>query len=437
MKEVYKYLFDTINDQDTIVVAVSGGIDSMVLLHLFIDLRKEKNITLICAHVNHKKRQESDEEAEFLERFCNENGIIFEMTAFDTYGNNNFQEEARKRRYEFFQTIVEKYDANYLATAHHGDDLMETILMRLTRGSTLKGYSGFEREAKNENYTLIRPLITVEKEKLIEYGREMGISFRNDVSNDSDAYTRNRFRKHVIPFLKQENRHVLDKLIKFSEMLREVEHYIEDQVDTIWNEVYQNKAITISKLLEQDIVVQKSMIQRLLKINYGNDITSITAHHMDEIFKVIHSKKPNIHCTLPRNKILKKSYDNLIIGTEKNREDYCFELKNSITVDDMMIELVKEESSKGNDVFRLNSKEIELPLWVRNRRVGDKMEVKGLHGSKKISDLFTDSKIDSDKRKGYPVITDNKGTILFVPKIKKSKYDKSLTESYDIIIKCI
>lgn len=437
MKEVQKYLLDTIHVNDTIVVAVSSGIDSMVLLHLFINLRKDKEIKIVCAHVNHKKRIESDEEAVFLENYCNENNIIFEMTTFDSYGDDNFQMEARERRYAFFQQMVKKYNANYLTTAHHGDDLMETILMRLTRGSTLKGYSGFEKETRYDKYTLIRPLIPVTKDDILAYARKQSIPFSHDVSNDSDLYTRNRFRKQVIPFLKQEHETVLKQFIKFSEMACELDSFVEKQIDAIWDKVYQNDILSILELLKLDIVLQKRIIHRLLTIHYGNDITSIDGRHVEEIFKVIHSKKTNILFSLPKHKILKKTYGMLSIVEEESSTDYQFELKDSVIVHHMKIELVEACESKGNDTIRLNSKEIELPLWVRNRRNGDKIELKGTNGSRSIGDIFTDVKMDIAKRKTYPIITDNRGKILFVPKLKKSKYDKSLKENYDIIIKCI
>src|SRR5699024_2935456 len=122
---------------------------------------------------------------------------------------------ARLKRYNFFDELVHTYHAKYLMTAHHGDDLMETILMRLTRGSSLKGYAGFKKEYKKDNYKVVRPLITQTKQEIIEYMDNLGLKYFIDESNFSDKYTRNRYRKNILPFLKQEDPQVHHKYLKF------------------------------------------------------------------------------------------------------------------------------------------------------------------------------------------------------------------------------
>ena len=167
MKEVNEFLEEIINENDKIVIACSGGPDSMALLSLVCNLRNFKKFDIICAHVNHNKREESDSEALMVEDFCKENNIIFEYTKFKNYSKGNFEAIARKKRYDFFEKIMRKYNTQKLFTAHHGDDLAETILMRIARGTTLKGYSGFTKYSNNEWYNLYRPLIFVEKKKIV------------------------------------------------------------------------------------------------------------------------------------------------------------------------------------------------------------------------------------------------------------------------------
>ena len=127
----------------SIVVACSGGPDSMALLNLCLELRKDMNLNIVCAHVNHNVREESASEKLFVESVCKKNNIIFEYMKIENYSDDNFENEARTKRYTYFEELLKKHNAPYLLTAHHGDDLVETILMRITRGSTLKGYSGF------------------------------------------------------------------------------------------------------------------------------------------------------------------------------------------------------------------------------------------------------------------------------------------------------
>ena len=163
MDLVYSFLEKTIclTNKDIIIVGVSAGPDSMALLYILNELRKKINFKLVVAHVNHNVRKESFEEEEFLSNYCKNNGIIFESMIIEKYGDDNFHNEARNIRYNFYRSLINKYNANYLMTGHHGDDLIETILMRIVRGSTLKGYSGFSKVVDKGNYKIIRPFINI------------------------------------------------------------------------------------------------------------------------------------------------------------------------------------------------------------------------------------------------------------------------------------
>ena len=129
------------NHNDKIVVGCSTGPDSMALVDMLLKVKDKYNLCLVIAHVNHNVRKESFEEAKFIENYCSLNNLIFESMIIEQYGDDNFHNEARNIRYKFFDNLVHKYNANYLMTAHHGDDLVETILMRIVRGSSLCGYS--------------------------------------------------------------------------------------------------------------------------------------------------------------------------------------------------------------------------------------------------------------------------------------------------------
>ena len=154
---------------DIIVIGCSAGPDSMSLVDLLLKVRNKYNLSLIIAHVNHNVRKESFIECDFLKKYCIDNNLIFESMIIDNYGDDNFHNEARNIRYHFFEKIVHKYHANYLMTAHHGDDLIETILMRIVRGSNLSGYSGFHELLNMGDYILARPLLHYTKQQLEEY----------------------------------------------------------------------------------------------------------------------------------------------------------------------------------------------------------------------------------------------------------------------------
>ena len=139
------------HNNDKIVIGCSTGPDSMALVDMLLKIRDKYNLYLIIAHVNHNVRKESYDEAEFIKNYCASNNIIFESMVIEEYGDDNFHNEARNIRYNFFDEVVQKYEAQYLMTAHHGDDLMETILMRIVRGSNLNGYSGFKNIVEMDN----------------------------------------------------------------------------------------------------------------------------------------------------------------------------------------------------------------------------------------------------------------------------------------------
>ena len=162
------------------VAAISGGPDSMFLLKALIDVRKKLDYELIVAHINHNVRKESVLEEKKVRDYCGNNNIIFEYLKIDAYGKDNFHNYSRKIRYAFLESVIKKYQAQYLMTAHHGDDLVETIMMRLVRGSTIKGYGGFIKETNCGDYCLIRPLIDMTKQEINDYMDENNLWYATD-----------------------------------------------------------------------------------------------------------------------------------------------------------------------------------------------------------------------------------------------------------------
>ncbi|MDE5888634.1 MAG: tRNA lysidine(34) synthetase TilS, partial [Bacilli bacterium] len=177
MKETIAYLNSLLKDNDTIVIGLSGGPDSMCLLNVALLINKKINI--VCAHINHNIREESKDEMKFIKEYCKEKELELETTTFEKKSDTeSFNElELREKRYGFFEDIIKKHKAEYLLTAHHGDDLIETILMRLSRGSTLKGYTGFQIETQKNNYKIIKPLIFMTKEEILDYIEEKNIPY--------------------------------------------------------------------------------------------------------------------------------------------------------------------------------------------------------------------------------------------------------------------
>lgn len=437
MEQAYKFLMGKVCYGDILVVAVSGGPDSMALLHLTSCLRENVDLSIICAHVNHNVRKESASEKIFVEQFCNKNKIIFESMTIEEYGDDNFHNEARNKRYHYFKSIVEKYHAKYLLTAHHGDDLMETILMRIVRGSTLRGYSGFSKIVDMGNYQILRPFIEITKEEILKYNKKNTISFVQDASNQKDVYTRNRFRKYIVPEIRKEDPQVHQKFYKFSKTLLEYNDYIEKQVEKIIQTVFTQQILQINEYLKQEPVIQMKIIYHILEKIYQDDLMLITDHHAELINELLHSKRANSSIHLPNNIKAVKSYNTLSFTFfETPSSSYEIELIQYVNLPNgKNIEMIKESQDESNFTCRLSSKEVTLPLHVRTRIEGDKMRIKGMLGSKKIKDIFIDEKIPLNEREIYPIVVDAKDTIVWLPGLKKSKFDKQSNEFYDIILK--
>ncbi len=437
MKEATTYLNTLLKKNDKVVVCLSGGPDSMCLLDLLIKLRETKNITIIAAHVNHNVRKVSAKEALFVENYCQKNNVAFEMMKIENYQDDNFHNEARNIRYKFFEEIVNKHKAKYLMTAHHGDDLIETILMRISRGSSLSGYAGFKKMVKRENYVIIRPLIENTKKEILLYNKLNKIPFVTDKSNNKDKYTRNRYRKNILAFLKKEDANIHERFLKFSNTINEYSNFMENEVNKIFNQIYKNKKLIIKEFNKYEIIIQKRIIEKILETLYNDDLILINDSHTKEIINLINNKS-NKKINLPNDLIVRKNYDEIVFAKESNNLTYEYELKNNLLLpNNNVIKVIKSSSEKSNYVTRLLTSEIKLPLKIRTRHDGDKMSVKKLNGDKKLKDIFIDEKIDKEKRISWPVLVDANDVILWLPGVKKSKFDKSKEEKYDIIIKYI
>ena len=422
-----------LNNDNYIIVGVSSGPDSMALLHM---LKNNIQCKIVCAHINHNVRKESIEEEYFLKNYCQKENIIFESLTIETYKENNFENEARKRRYNFYESLLKKYNSHNLFLAHHGDDLIETILMKIIRGSNLEGYAGIKTISYLENYKIIRPLLNITKKDILEYNKINNIKYYIDKSNEDIKYTRNRYRKNLIPFLKKEDKLVHLKFLKYSNTLQEYDNYIKYEINKKIKDIYINNIIDIEKLNKEHPFMKKNIIFHILSKIYNNKPNIIKEKHLIDILNMTLDKKPNYKINLPNNYIAKKEYNFIYIERKKDNLSKSYQkiLQNTNKIDDIVIKQVDKINTNGNDVCRLNSNNIKLPLYLRNKKDGDYIEILGLNGRKKIKDIFIDKKIPQDKRNNYPLLVDSEDKILWIPNIKKSKYNVKKDEFCDIIL---
>lgn len=419
-----------LNRNDYIVVGCSGGPDSMVLINIL----HENGYKVVCAHVNHNIRKESTDEYKFLKDYCKENEIVFEGLELQTEFNRD-EYYYRKKRYAFYKDIAKKYSTKYIMTAHHGDDLIETILMRITRGSNLKGYLGFPKIYDEHGILFIKPLIFYTKDDILKYAKANDIPYVIDSSNDADGHTRNRYRHKILPFLKSENKDVHLKYLHYSEELEEAEEYLDRETQRELKKVYKNRKISSKDFIDLDPYIQKRCLYLIFKDIYGDYIDKIKSVHVNGVLSNI-AKGENFEMSLPLGFKIKKEYDSITIDKEEMLEGYDFIYSSpTILPNGGIIETVGSSEDTSNYTFRLDTKTIKLPLHIRSMKEGDRMHIKNMQEPKKVSRIFIDAKVPKSVRKNIPLLVDDSGEILWIPGLRKSKFDNEKSGKYDIILK--
>jgi tRNA(Ile)-lysidine synthase len=421
-----------------IVVGVSGGPDSLALLHYLQGQKEKQQLSLIVAHVDHMFRgEESYQDAMFVKDYCEELFIPFEMEQINVpelmkQTGKSAEVAGREARYDFFAKVMKKSGYPYLALAHHGDDQVETILMRLTRGSTGKARAGIPFLRPFQNGVIFRPFLALVKKEIVEYCEQNRLIPRIDPSNSEGIYSRNRFRKIVLPFLKGENQQVHEHFQRFSEDLQRDEEYLQELTVQKMNTVItirnnQQITIDINRFFEMPISLQRRGIQLILNYLYKERPSSLSAVHIDQVFSLINRRHPSGTLDFPDGLKVTRSYQNCHF--QFNQEKPCefeYELKcpGSIKIPGngiIKMEYAEPSFANANQYTAIFTRDlVPLPLIIRTRKAGDRMTLKGMSGTKKVKDIFIDHKIPLHERDSWPVIADRNGRILWLPGLKKS-----------------
>lgn len=399
---------------ETIVVGVSGGIDSMVLLNVLYDL----GYNLVIAHVNHNVREESKDELLFVKEYAKKKNIPFESTVLEKIEGKNFQDEARSLRYDFFFEVAKKYKATKIATAHHLDDLLETILMRISRGSNLYGYGGIKPIIHYGHVDIIRPLLCITRNDIIAYQKDNNIPFMEDGSNLKDKYTRNRYRHNIVPILVEENPTIYQNILKYSKQMYQAFDFIRKQSVKLYNK---NKGeIDNEEFATYDDAVKLDYISYILEQNQ----VSCSYNKINLIKQMIMSGNPNDSINISKDYVFMKNYSKTSIVRNTNVIDYEFmiNLDESVTLPDGSIVRLTRNIKNNEEIFlKLCYNTLVLPLKIRNRRDGDYFLFK--FGKKKIKDLFIDMKIPMNVRNNVPIVLSQDDEILGIPGIIKGPKD--------------
>jgi tRNA(Ile)-lysidine synthase len=369
-----------------LLVATSGGMDSMVLVHLF----QKLNLNFALAHCNFQLRgTESDGDESFVVTYAKQNDITYFVTKFDTENYSqthklSTQVAARNLRYNWFNEILEQEKFDYIVTAHHADDVLETFMINLSRGTGLDGLIGIP----SQNGNIVRPLLPFSRKEIEDYVSENKLQWREDSSNASDKYLRNKIRHHIVPVFKEINESFLQSFQNTLDHLNQEQSLVNDAVQMVYEKVVSEEKeqleINISALLQYKNY--KAYLYQWLH-KYG-----FTA--WNDIYNLIESQSGKQ--ILSKKYILLKDRDFLILSS-KETTDFDEISINSITEKPnfpLKLSLcnLSDISNQLKSVIFVDENKIQFPLTIRKWKEGDYFYPSGMQGKKKVSKYFKDEK---------------------------------------------
>ena len=361
------------------LLAVSGGADSMVLAYLF----KALNLDFQIAHINYKLRgKDSELDSELVDNFCKTNAIQFyqyQVSEKDQKPENSIQVWARNLRYRFFFKILNETKSDFIVTAHHLNDQLETFLINLSRGSGIRGLSGIP---SNEN-SILRPLLNFSKEEIYDFAHHQNIEFREDLSNKKNDYLRNKIRNEIVPLLMETNDRFLLNFRNSIDYLSKTKNFVSKQISEKFEhlKIEDSDALILNKenFSNEDIFLKYEILSQ-----FGFDSTT-------EIEKIFVAKTGSV---------FQNNRFQLII----NRNELIFQPRQNNTVINEVIELAENDSSQIFIPFEILDQKEEInwnfdktklafPLKLRHHKEGDSFSPKGMKGRKTVSKFFRDEKL--------------------------------------------
>ena len=417
-EKVKKYIHHhkLIEKGDTIVVGVSGGADSMMLLHFLNKYKDYYGIYLKVAHVHHGIRLEADEDRDYVEAMAKKWNIPCyihhcNIKAMAKERKMSEEEIGREERYNFFISLTNENDK--IATAHNTNDQAETLIMRFLRGTDIKGLGGILAKRGS----IIRPILCLTREEIEQYCRANHIDFHTDHTNYETIYTRNKIRLECIPYIqKNVNPNINMTLFEHSQIYQEQEAFLESYTHNIFSKIVKVKEqkidISIDGLLKEEIYIQKRILYKSLSAIIGHS-KDISLKHINQMIDLVNMENGKKIC-LPYDCMVYKNYEVLTISMESkgvfSNYEYTLQMGiNNIEALDMKISMAFvtrktfEQSQQNMYTKYIDYDRIKDNLCLRTRRINDYIVLK--NGSKKLKKFYIDEKIPQHKRDSWPIIT--------------------------------
>jgi tRNA(Ile)-lysidine synthase len=454
--------YSLIPRKEIVVVGVSGGADSVCLLHVLAKWRKELGIKLHIAHLNHQLRGvESEADAEYVSNLVDSLGIPItidrqDVAAYRTERNCSIEEAARELRYAFLARIAREVGAHRIAVGHTRDDQVETILMHLLRGTGITGLCGLApcspiaydsqgtslraealsiAKGQRSNLLVIRPLLDITREETASYCQEHQLEPRIDSSNLSPSFFRNRLRLHLLPLLRQYNPSIDQALLRLADIAKEDNAFIEQQASGVWDEVarQENNTIYLDKkqIAGLPIALQRHLL-RAAVTKLAGDVRDIEANHIEAARSLL-NKPASKRISLPHGLICQGGYDELVMASTAKQSQLppCpfpplpaeFPLRvpgqtvfpGWKVIASIVRERVASLSSRGalstskrsyqgNLVAHFDLQKTGMKLLVRQRQPGDRFQPLGMNMPKKLYEFMVDAKIPRSWRDHIPIV---------------------------------
>lgn len=385
--------YNMLSAGDRVLLAVSGGADSVVMLMLFIEAAKKLSFSIEVAHVEHGIRGEASVcDAQFVKSLCEKYNVRFSMLSINApaeakTAGMSVEEYSRKRRYEFFDS----FEADKIATAHNADDNAETLVFRLARGSGLNGAASIPPVRGK----IIRPLIECSAEEIRAYANKNNIEYRVDSTNTDNKYTRNYIRNIVIPSLKNINSSAPEHLNEFISDASEVNEYMNEVSENAASECVTDRGICLSRLKKYHI----SIIKRVVADYFNSYDVTLDRIHLNEVVKLL-------------NKHGRVQLKDDIFAVCHNDMLYLHKYSDSAEFVTPHFDIVSSKNFNNCDVdFYCDYDKIVGDVYFRSRQAGDTISPAGRGCKKTLKKLFNEYKIPEYERNSIPVICDDSGVI--------------------------
>jgi tRNA(Ile)-lysidine synthase len=424
-----------------VLVAVSGGLDSMVLLHALRTVLRDLDVPLHALHVDHGIRPDSLEDSAFVEKMGHSWGVpvtVKTVTLSDIPNrfSRGLEADARTLRYQALREAAGEFGAGCVFLAHHADDQLETVLWRLIRGTTLTGVSGLRPLTLRDGIAWARPLLPCEKSDLTRYAKEHEVPHVEDSSNLDTTYTRNYLRHFVVPHLKQLQPSAAKHAVQFTETVAGEDSYMEEQA-LAWIRTYAvscdaSYKLPILPLLELARPLQRRIIKIILF--YCLATVTWTRAHLEGILAIVEGSNPSAVMHLLQGLRVRREYETLVIGEQP---DSTQGVERSWRLSDGATVLIPEVESHQSWIFvchmwdpltgmHLSSQnELLLPaleeVVIRPVKTSERLALLGTDGTKKVQDIFVDHKIPRQQRTAWPALY-YQGQLLWIPGVVRSRY---------------